>query len=447
MVVAGAAAGAYYATMPAPSPSPTTPKPSPTPTTPTPTPTTPPSPATLELWTSFAGEKPQEEFFDNFRTAISKQYPHITLKATHYTGADFIPKLTAAMGAGSPPDIFVSYGGGQLKALADEGQTEDLTASLNEAWAKAVVPESAKAAHTFRGKTYALPYELNTCWLLANKKLFEKAGIPLPTKTWTWDEFKDVVKKFKDKGMYALTISGNVPRHMVYHLDYLIERIGGQDRFLKTLNRESGYSFTDAPFVDAFNKFKELVDAGAFFPGASAYKYADVMKSFGMGEAAMLCIYTWVIAPIMKDFPGIEIEILPYPVVPGGAGKDDISAYTLGMAVAKGSKNKEAALSVLRLFATRDVMIDYAKKTGNPISLNVDIPSGTLNPVSEKAERLAKASTSFVYRKETYMPPELGSKYGEVVSKVFFGQMKPDEAAAQLEAKAKELKDLKKLPM
>ena len=440
-VVAAAAAGAYYLTTPPPAP--------PTPTTTTAVETTPPpSPVTLELWTSFAGEKPQEEFFDVFRETVSKQYPHVSLKVTHYTGTDFLPKLTAAMGAGSPPDLFVSYGGGQLKALVDEGQTEDMTAFLSEGWAAALIPESAKSSHTFRGKTYALPYELNTCWLLANKNVFKAAGVEVPTKTWNWDEFMGVTQAFKSKGKYALTISGNAPRHMVYHLDYLMERIAGQDRFLKTLNREAGHSFADQPFVDAFKKFAELVAAGAFFPGASAYKYGDIMKSLGMGEAAMLCIYTWVVAPIMKDFPDAELDILPYPTVPGGAGGPDIAAYTLGMAMAKASKNKGDAYNVLRIFAWRETMLEYAKKTGNPIALNLGaMPAGTLNPVSQKAEDLARASTKFVYRKATLMPPELGSKYEEVVSKVFFNTMTPEEATAALEAKAEELKDLGILPM
>lgn len=432
IIIAGVAI--YYATLPPPAPPPEEKPPSPT-------------PVTLELWTSFAGEIPQEEFFDYFQKKISEKYPYITLKVTHYTGKDYLPKLTSAMAAGTPPDIFVSYGGGQLKALVDEGQVEDLTMLLSEPWAKELIPEGAKASHTFSGKTYALPYELNTAWLMINKKLFREAGVEIPAGVWTWDEFMQAVQKFRKKGIYPLTISGNAPRHMVYHLDYLIERIAGQEKFIKTLNREPGYSFTDAQFVEAFKKFRELVEADAFYPGAKGYGYMDAVASFGRGEAAMLCIYTWVVAPLLKDFPDLELDIINYPVVPGGAGGPDIAGYTLGLAVAKGSKNKEAAFNVLRLFAQKDIMLEYARITGNPIALNIEIPKGTLNPVSEKAYNLAKGATTFVYRKGTYMPPELGSKYEEVVSKVFYGEMTPEQAAAELENKAKELKELGKLPM
>jgi raffinose/stachyose/melibiose transport system substrate-binding protein len=387
------------------------------------------------------------EFFDYVAQKLKEKYPNITLKTTHYTGADFLPKLTAAMAAGSPPDLFVSYGGGQLQALVAEKQVADLTSLLSESWAKDLISDAAKASHTFGGKTYALPIELNTCWILINKKLFREAKVEIPTEAWTWDEFMNAIRNFKAHGIYPLTISGNAPRHMVYYLDYLIERIGGQERFIKTLNREPGYSFTDAAFVQAFQKFKELVDAEAFFPGAKAYGYMDAVRSFGRGEGAMLCIYTWVVAPILTDFPDFELDIMPFPTVPGGLGKADISGYTLGIAVAEKSKNKEAAFNFLRFMAQKDILVEYSKKTGNPIALNVELPPGTLNPVSQKAFDLAKVVKTFVYRKGTFMPPELGSKYEEVTSKIYAGLISPSEAAAAMESLAQQLKAQGKLPM
>jgi raffinose/stachyose/melibiose transport system substrate-binding protein len=448
VVVAAGAAGAYYLTnQPTTAPT-TTATVAPTTGTMSPTTTAAAAPVTLELWTSFAGEQVQADFFDAFSNRITQTYPNITLKVTHYTGTDFLPKLTTAMGAGSPPDMFVSYGGGQLETLVKGGQVEDLTPFLSQDWAAGLIPDSAKASHTFGGRTYALPYELNTCWLIVNKDVFSKAQIPIPSGQMTWDDLMKLVSQFKAKGMYALTTSGNAPRHMAYPVDYLIERVGGQDRFLKTLNREAGYSFTDAAFVDAFKSFRSLVDAGAFFPGASAYAYADVMASLGKGEAAMLCIYTWVVAPIMQSFPDVNLDIIPFPAVAGGAGSQtDIAGYTLGMAVAKNSKNIDSALSVLKTFAGKDTLIDYARITGNPIADNVDVPPGTLNPVCEKAENLAKGAKGFVFRKETFMPPDLGAEYTAVISKVFFGTMTPEDAAADLEQKAVQLQQLGQLPM
>ena len=458
IVIVIIAAAAYMATLPpAPTPTPTptpTPIPTPTPTptpaptpTPTPAPAPTPKPVTIELWTSFAGELKNMEFFDYAAQKFKEKYPNVTLKATHYTGAEFLPKLTAAMAAGSPPDLFVSYGGGQLQALVAEKQVADLTSLLSESWAKDLISDAAKASHTFGGKTYAFPTELNTCWILINKKLFREAKVEVPSGAWTWDEFMNAVRNFKAHGIYPLTISGNAPRHMVYHLDYLIERIGGQERFIKTLNREPGYSFTDTAFVQAFQKFKDLVDAGAFFPGAKAYGYMDAVKSFGRGEAAMLCIYTWVIVPILTDFPGFELDIISYPTVPGGVGGPDISGYTLGIAVAQLSKNKEAAFDFIRFMAQKDIVTEYSKRTGNPTALNIELPLGTLNPVSQKAFDLAKAVKTFVYRKGTFMPPELGSKYEEVTSKIYAGLMTPSEATAALESLAQELKAKGKLPM
>ena len=47
----------------------------------------------------------------------------------------------------------------------------------------------------YNGGLYGFPVNASTCALYYNKTLFDKAGIPYPDKTWTWDTFLGAAKK------------------------------------------------------------------------------------------------------------------------------------------------------------------------------------------------------------------------------------------------------------
>jgi len=47
----------------------------------------------------------------------------------------------------------------------------------------------------YKGKTYFIPSTWNNIMVNYNRALFAEAGIPTPSKTWTWDEFADIAEK------------------------------------------------------------------------------------------------------------------------------------------------------------------------------------------------------------------------------------------------------------
>ena len=52
-----------------------------------------------------------------------------------------------------------------------------------------------------------MPKDFDTIAIWANKAIFEKAGVALPTGDWTWDQFmtaaKDISTKLKGDGIYG----------------------------------------------------------------------------------------------------------------------------------------------------------------------------------------------------------------------------------------------------
>jgi ABC-type glycerol-3-phosphate transport system substrate-binding protein len=63
----------------------------------------------------------------------------------------------------------------------------------------------------FNGRLYALPMVASPRVLVGNADLFEKAGVPLPGATWTWEEFREAARKLTSADRTTWGIDPNAP--------------------------------------------------------------------------------------------------------------------------------------------------------------------------------------------------------------------------------------------
>lgn len=116
------------------------------------------------------------------------QNPHVTI-IPEYSGFDgYFDKLTTQFAAGNAPDI-IQYGGNLNDFVArnvvlplDEFVGKELDISRHD--------QSMIDAATMDGKFYGVTLGSNAWGVLVNKTVFEEAGVPLPDKDWTWEEFE-----------------------------------------------------------------------------------------------------------------------------------------------------------------------------------------------------------------------------------------------------------------
>ena len=130
-------------------------------------------------WTPYGGEKSITSWADQVVSEFQQQ-SGTELKRVDMNDEDFKTGIQASFGAGNPPDLWYSWGGGVLKAYVGQGVVHDLTDLLNEDWAKERIPRSALGGSTFDGKHYGLPYTVWIGHLFINKGLFDKAGVAVP---------------------------------------------------------------------------------------------------------------------------------------------------------------------------------------------------------------------------------------------------------------------------
>lgn len=166
----------------------------------------------ITLWTYPIGSWKDSFAVDGFVDSFNKQYPDIQVKVEYldYTTGD--DQVTAAIEAGTTPDIIMegperlvsNWGAkGKMVDLSDLW-TEEATKDIN-ATSKAIEP----ACTAEDGAKYEYPLCMTTHCMAINKDVFEKAGalqyLDLDNRTWTTDNFAKALKAVADSGLVQST--------------------------------------------------------------------------------------------------------------------------------------------------------------------------------------------------------------------------------------------------
>lgn len=133
-------------------------------------------PVTLTYWHGWTGE--WEKMVQFVVDMFHEKQDRIRIEPVVVPYDQFLAKLSAAIAAGSPPDVVTLFGSTAIPTLARQGALmalEDIGVDLTEAqaWFK---PDIYKLGQ-FEDKTYGLSYWAGDYALLYNKAHFEEAGL------------------------------------------------------------------------------------------------------------------------------------------------------------------------------------------------------------------------------------------------------------------------------
>src|SRR5215468_7727751 len=138
---------------------------------------------TVINWWHISTADPQLTIFKNYASEYMKAHPNVEIKITVIANDPFKTKLATAMQAGTPPDIFQSWGGGVLQQYAAAGLLKDITPDLQGGWGD-TFGKAALNLYSANGKYYGVPWDMGAVGFWYNKALFTQAGITTPPATW-----------------------------------------------------------------------------------------------------------------------------------------------------------------------------------------------------------------------------------------------------------------------
>ncbi|MGG4129151.1 sugar ABC transporter substrate-binding protein [Paenibacillus illinoisensis] len=208
-------------------------------------------------------------------------HPNVNVELTVTPIADYYTKLQTSLLGEEGPDLFLMNGPNFYK-FASLDLLADLQPNIdNEEFDTSVYPKGITELYQYSGKQYGIPYFQGTIGLFYNKDLFDKAKIPYPDDTWTWDTLKTNAAKLtnKEQKIYGY-IAPNDPQSGYYPYIY---QAGGA--VISSDHLKSGLDQPEAQSAIQF--MKDFMDQG-ISPTAQQQLETKPVQLFGSGKAAIL---------------------------------------------------------------------------------------------------------------------------------------------------------------
>ncbi|RYG23373.1 sugar ABC transporter substrate-binding protein [bacterium] len=270
---------------------------------------------------------------------FEKENPDVHIDIRAVPGSQYQTKLKTLVAAGEPPDVFVcgdvffAYLKPFLSNLTDLVRRDAKEIDLEDFY------PAVRKAMTPGGHTYFMPQWFNVSLLYYNRRIFDAAKEPHPTKDWTWDDYAQAAKRLTKNGVWGSTVT-----------------TGWWGEWL-TLVHGAGGNFFDAGITRTTLDSPEAIRGLTFYrdtiregfappPGegpTTGFASDKVAMDYG-GHVGLWATY--------RQLPSLDWDIEALPKGPAGRRGGEISLTALG--ISKTSPEREAAWRFLKFMSSKE---------------------------------------------------------------------------------------------
>ncbi|MDR4984567.1 sugar ABC transporter substrate-binding protein [Bacillus cereus] len=359
-------------------------------------------------WDTGESLKYQQDIAKKFE----KANPGVKVQVEAYADG-FEDKLAASFGAKNPPDVMYMWNYPDyyksLEPLDDYVNKDSSFKTTFDDFYTNIVNY-----HKFKNTTYGFPVGFTTRVIYYNKKLFQEAGVPLPTSGWTWEQFSDAAKKLSnpEKKQYGFVLSSK--KNSYAFQEYVWSN--GSSFISPDGKKVDGY-MNSSKTKEILNGFQHMIDEN------SAIVSDKVTESFKSGKIAMIENGIWPLEDFKKA--GMDFGTAEIPSFHGQPSKGVI--HSAGIAMAKDSKEKDLAWKFIKYFVSAEAA--EMRKTDMPVLKSV------VSEQSHKNDQLLSTFYTMLERSSDTPGFLLTNKWTEVdkkldyaISSVLLGQNSADKA-------------------
>lgn len=308
----------------------------------------PTGPAPVTLTWGFWGSPEERASHEQVAAAFMKTHPEIKIEIWHQPWDNYFTKLKTLWAGGDPqtiPDVLFLW---PTPSYAATGVLEDLGPyieksgyDLNDYWPDLL--ESGK----YNGKLYGLPRDIGLEVLYYRKDIFDEAGVPYPTDTWTWDDLRSAAEK-----LTVVEAGGRVKR-------YGLGMEGGkwslwvnQNRasILDDMRNPSKCTLTEPGALEAISFFADMMNRNLAMRDTALVQSGGDAAVFQSGQVAMIIQNSSRVSAFNQT--KLNYDVAPVPLPPGG--RRAAIAGGAAWAISAQSDSKEAAWTFLRWLQSAD---------------------------------------------------------------------------------------------
>lgn len=219
---------------------------------------------------------------------------------------DYFQRLLTLQASGSLPDLFWTNEA-RFAEFAMQGLMEDLAPYIKK-YPNILedMIDGLNVYGVYNGKQYAIPKDWTSYVMYLNVELFKKAGIPIPTSSWTMDDYVNIAKQLTQK-------SGNTT--VVYGVavnNYRIDHINFMGNFDAPWFKNGKSNISDPLAIKGLSYMMKVIEDGsAPSPGSVSATGDTEDRLFIIGKVAMYPSGRWAVPSFREecDFEWTSVEM------------------------------------------------------------------------------------------------------------------------------------------
>lgn len=391
---------------------------------------------TLRFASHYVGVHPMGPVVRRLLNSFTEQYPNITIKFEGTPGNDHQTKIKLDASADRIPDLFNYWRldpGFGLDQVAQADKLADLTAwTRSDPFFTDLFDDYSWKTASLGGKVYGIPLNMFYLEFLANKAVYARAGVDLPT---DWDSLLNGVRALKQKGElpWAISIGNDSQGGRIYN--YVVSRSVGNERAIRM---HSGKEPINVPeMVVALQRLHDLVVGNVPGDAISIQNESVYAKYVNTNRGALIIDGSWA-TPTIKPAVQENLVVLEFPLIPGGAEKQrnverDLTAcWYMGAKAMQDDEKRPYVLQLVRHLASRQAGKLYVEEANTQVPmLGVEVDESKISRVAREAQTLAfsKPANRWI---PSVMTPVQRHKFEPALGEFLSGKFEAPAFAAQL---------------
>ncbi|MBP1702360.1 MAG: extracellular solute-binding protein [Chloroflexi bacterium] len=241
-----------------------------------------------------------------------------------------------------------------------KGYLTDITDKATQEMKDDIFPTAWNVV-TRNGKSYGMPWLLDTKYLFYNTDLLQQAGFTNPPKT--WEELLTMAQAMKDQGLVEYPIVWSWAQAEAAICDFTALLYGNGGTFLD----ESGQpAFNNEQGVAVLEWMKSTIDNGLSNPASAQYLEGDVLNTFAQGKAAFALNWLFMYDVANFDTENSQVTgkvgITNIPVFESIGGNPPSASVdgSSGFSITATSPNVEAAWKYVTFLTSLDTQMKYS---------------------------------------------------------------------------------------
>jgi multiple sugar transport system substrate-binding protein len=263
---------------------------------------------TTMVWNMWSGSTAEVDAWNHLSQMVTAKHPDLALDFQTSSFNDYWTKLAAQASGGDAGCILgvQSYRAPSISQLLVP--LDDMLAGAGIDGAD-FDPSIWKALQV-DGQQLAVPYDFGPLLMFYNADRFREAGVPVPTTSWTVQDFLSAAQSLTGAGKYGFAVYPTIDAVIPWSLS--LQDTG-------PLNAQGELELTQEGFVKAVQWYADLVTQLGVAPQVVATNDATpALNSFIAGDAAMVVDGPWQLVNVMEQAQ-FEVGVAPIPAGPSGS--------------------------------------------------------------------------------------------------------------------------------